>query len=87
MFNVFGISVSNNCDAEANANENLRKERYEKRRSGSGAFDDAGRESGTCEGSAASGAVGQRVGGSTDGGAVSHWENGGNGAGFLRGIP
>ncbi len=30
MFKIFGISVSNNCDSEANSNENLRKERYEK---------------------------------------------------------
>ena len=30
MFEIFGISVSNNCDAEANSNEKLRKERYEK---------------------------------------------------------
>ena len=30
MFGIFDISVSNNCDAEANSNEKLRKERYEK---------------------------------------------------------
>ena len=30
MFDIFGISVSNNCDADANANEKLRRERYEK---------------------------------------------------------